>query len=1787
MDPLKSSVTCLLLTVSAGVCADADFELRKGDRICYIGNTLADRMQHVGALEAYIQTRFPEHELVFRNLGFSADELTVRPRSMNFGDPHSHLSHSQADVVFAFFGYNESFAGEAGLDGFRKNLRNFIDDTRKQKYNGKSAPRLVVFSPIAHEDIKNPNLPDGSENNERLQLYTTAMAAVAREAGVPFVDLFTATRALYVESKTPLTLNGIHLTPEGNQQLGRAIDTALFGERPKVAPELLEAVREAVLTKNLRWFNRYRAVDGYSTYGKRAYLKFVKGQTNFTVMQHELKMLDVMTANRDKVIWAAAQGRKVAVDDSTVPAPIKVVSNVGGRSWGSSAAKEGSEAYLGGEEAIARMKVAKGMTVNLFASEEQFPELVNPVQSAVDTDGRLWVSAWTTYPHWHPNKPLNDRLLIFPDEDRDGRADKCIVFADGLHNPTGFEFWNGGVLVACMPDIFLLKDTDGDDKADVKIHYLNGIDSADTHCGANSFVLGPDGYIYFSEGIFHYTNVETPWGKPLRTKAPMLYRWNPRTGRIAEHFRISPNPHGIVIDEWGFLFATDGTSGNGFYVGYPGKGTPHQLYRKRVRPVAGFGQITGTHFPKENRGNLLICNTIGFLGVLQHKVTTTGADHVSREVEPVVVSSDKNFRPVDVELGGDGALYIVDWQNRIIGHMQHNIRDPSRDHKHGRIYRVTADGRPLTPAVKLAGKPIPEVIKHLASTEPMVRYRARIELSGRDSKAVLQAAGQWAAGLEDNAEDGHHLLEALWLHEQHNQADPGLLKRVLKSPRPLARAAGARVAGHWAKQYPDGVLLLQEAARDADARVRHEALVGAAQFDGLPAAEVMFEASLRATDPQIDYAMRETRKVVDGYWKAALEKGEKLSTAGQLFALRNADAAALARMERTEAVCLALLSRGSIKIDVRRDALQRLAGFTTKSRGEVLIGLIRKHSANPTAASSDLLELLGTLPGSELTAVKSDLESIAGAEGNAALRAAAIAGLIESGMAPDRVHALAATSAGGITAFLQAVPLVKTAVRRDALFPSVRPYFDGLPQRMKTDKAGSGALGRYVRVQLPVRESMTIAEVQVFSTGSNIAPHGKARQSSTNTGGLAPRAIDGRTNGNWRAGSCTHTQTENKPWWEVDLGQAVPIDKIVVWNRTDCCQQRLENFTLSVLNADRKVVFEKKGIPRPRPSVRIAVEGGDPSVMIQLAAMRAAEKTGGHAAEKFADAARLIRSGGNASAAVAMALSVPVADRPASRALLEAMIAHAAKLPRDKLLAPAMEAELAFIDQLAPKLSEADGSAVKSSLAALRKRLPEKIDPRIMAMGKEVYERESHCGTCHQKNGLGQVDTYPPLAGSKWVTDADTTRLIKISLHGLAGEIIVKGVKHANKAIPPMPPFKDLLKDEEIAAVLTYVRNQWGNHESAITASQVAAVRHSHSDRSQSWTVEEIKKQHPFPVEKQWVVYEGGDGPGKGKHVVFVSGDEEYRSEESLPQLGKILAVRHGFKCTVTFAIDPETGNINPDYKNNIPGLEALKTADLMIVNIRFRDLPADQMQHFDNYLKAGKPVLAIRPTLAGFVIRKHVEYAQYDWHYKGPEKGWHGGFGQAVLGQTWMAHHGKHRHQGTRGLIPASAKSHPIVRGIADGDIWGSTDVYRTPQPVPADWTVCVNGQVTDRKGPYERNQPHYGQRPDDPVTKNSKQNNPIMPIAWLRDYQVPGGKKGQCFYETIGASADFESEGLRRLTVNAAYHLLGMDVPAKAKVDRVGDFKPTPFGFSTYTKGVRPEEHVWPKPQAGAPAN
>lgn len=346
------------------------------------------------------------------------------------------------------------------------------------------------------------------------------------------------------------------------------------------------------------------------------------------------------------------------------------------------------------------------------------------------------------------------------------------------------------------------------------------------------------------------------------------------------------------------------------------------------------------------------------------------------------------------------------------------------------------------------------------------------------------------------------------------------------------------------------------------------------------------------------------------------------------------------------------------------------------------------------------------------------------------------------------------------------------------------------------------------------------------------------------------------------------------------------------------------------------------------------------------------------------------------------------------------------------------------------------------------------------------------------------------------------------------------------------------------------------------------------------------------PASPHLLTYAGAEGPGKGKHVVLVSGDEEYRSEESLPQLAKILATHHGFRCTVLFAVDPETGIVNPHVNTNIPGTEALDSADLMVILTRWRVLPDEQMAPIDRFLQAGKPVVGLRTATHAFAPPKDVHpavraylraygkaenpdsvplpdvpeadwgaYGHYGDGYTGPRSEWRDGFGRLVIGERWVAHHGRHKHEATKGILAADAAEHPILRGVGEGGIWGPSDVYTVRLPLPGDSLPLVYGQVVARKGEYDESDAMYGMRPDDgpPV---AEKNNPMMPVAWTKAYQIPGGKPGRVFATTMGASTDIVSDGARRMIVNGVYWALGLEeqIPAGgANVDIVGDYSPT----------------------------
>ncbi len=874
---------CAFGTTAAG----AGLELNKGDHLCLVGNALGERMQHQNQWETLLHQRFPKLELTVRNLCFPGDEPYNRIRSENFGDPDSHLAHSKASVVLYFFGFNESFAGEKGLARFTADMTKLVEETKANDY-GMGSPRVVLVSPIAFEDTGNPHLPDGKQENENLAAYTAALESVAAQTGAVFVDLFTPTKKLFQQSNQQLTLNGAHLNADGYAALGPIFNAALFGEG---GPTKVDAkVKAAVDDKNFHWWHRYRAVNGYSIYGTRGKAGSDGTYNNQDVMERERAILDQMTANRDARVWALARGESVpaTIDDSNTLPFINPKTNVGGPDDpNAKRGKLGSLDYLTAAEQAELFQMGEGYQIQLVASEEEFPELANPVALNFDNQGRLWVATMASYPHWKPKTKMDDKLLIFEDHDQDGKADECKVFAGGLHQPTGFELGNGGVYVAQQPDILFLQDTDGDDQEDVRVRHLVGFDSADSHHGIAAFEWGPGGNLYFQEGTFKFSQVESPYGLTRLSEAG-IWRYHPKSEKFGVFVNFAfANPWGHVFDRWGQNFIGDASPGNSYWAAplsgridhplkHPG-GSQHRrvskisggdpqykfptFYPKRTRPLAGCAMVSSRHFPPEAQGNFLVTNCIGDRMVLNHEVREEGSGFVGKEVEPIVSSRDGNFRPVDVQFAPDGSLYIIDWHNALIGHLQHNLREPNRDHSHGRIWRVTHKTRPLLEPAKIAGEPIEALLELLKVPEDRTRYRAKRELAARDTDKVIAAVNKWIASLDESDDDyEHHLLEALWMFQTHDVIEPQLLEKMLAAKDHRARAAATRVLSFWLDDIPNHKELLEKCIADKHPRVRLEGVRAVSFLEGDDAIELALGVLEHDVDDYTQYTLDETMR---------------------------------------------------------------------------------------------------------------------------------------------------------------------------------------------------------------------------------------------------------------------------------------------------------------------------------------------------------------------------------------------------------------------------------------------------------------------------------------------------------------------------------------------------------------------------------------------------------------------------------------------------------------------------------------------------------------------------------------------------------------------------------------------------------------------------------------------------------------------------------------------------------------------------------------------------------------
>ena len=836
----------------------------KGERIVLLGNGLAERDTWYSRIETELQLRYPERALFFRNMGHVGDTPGFRPHPSRvsqwafpgaekfhpdkqvhhgkgfFPTPDQWLTHLQADTIVAFFGYNESFDGPAKVANFEAELDAWVAHTLSKAYNGKAAPRLVLASPVPFENQSaQRDLPSGAKENSNLILYAAAIETVAKKRGLAFIDLFTPLKTAYGKAKEPLTTGGFVPTDEGYKLVAEILATGLYGHQSRMSKADPQLVHAAVQQKDWFWNNDYNLLNGVHTHGQR-YNPF--GPQNYP---DEVKKTREMAALRDGLIRDVAAGKKkdLVVDDSKThplpPVPTNYQPSV----------KNGSEKYLYGEDAVKSLTVPEGYKVELFASEKEFPNLANPMQLSFDDKGRLWVAVMPTYPHYRPGDALpNDKILIYEDTNGDGKADKETVFADKLHLPIGFEFAPEGVYVSQEPNLVLLRDTNGDDKADRMEIILGGFDTHDTHHAISAYTADPSGAFMMCEGVFLHSNVETPYG-PVRCVDGGFFRYSPQRGQLERTIQMAiPNPWGFVFDKWGqdFLLHTSGTTMNWALpvsvkptFGSKTPSAPDLVPEgHKVRPTSGLEVVSSRHFPDDVQGDLIYCNAIGFLGIKQVKIEDDGTGWKTAHRQDLLKSSDGNFRPVDLEFAPDGSLYVIDWHNVLIGHMQHNARDPLRDHVHGRIYRITYPSRPLIKPVKVDGASVTALLDNLKEPELRTRYRTRRELRSHPASEVLPAVKSWVAALKkDDANYEHHVLEALWTTWGLNAVDETLLRQMLAAKDFHARAAAVRVLRYNTHVIGDHVALLEKAASDEHGRVRLEAIVAASWLPNIPAAK--------------------------------------------------------------------------------------------------------------------------------------------------------------------------------------------------------------------------------------------------------------------------------------------------------------------------------------------------------------------------------------------------------------------------------------------------------------------------------------------------------------------------------------------------------------------------------------------------------------------------------------------------------------------------------------------------------------------------------------------------------------------------------------------------------------------------------------------------------------------------------------------------------------------------------------------------------------------------------------
>ncbi|MFO0947447.1 MAG: PVC-type heme-binding CxxCH protein [Planctomycetota bacterium] len=618
----------------------------------------------------------------------------------------------------------------------------------------------------------------------------------------------------------------------------------------------------------------------------------------------------------------------------------------------SGAVAENTRAAADPAQELASFKLPEGFEIQLYASD---PEIAKPIQMNFDAAGRLWLVTSQSYPQLRPGADPEDKVYVLEDQDGDGKAEKARVFAEGLHIPTGIEIGDGGIYVGNATELWHLSDTNGDGKADRTRPLLAGFGTEDTHHLIHTFRWGPGGILYFAQAVYIHSHVETPWGV-RRMDGGGYWQYRPESAWLKEFVRGMTNSWGIAFDRFGQAFGVDNdnTSLNYFVPGARLIRTPGEsmflpsIVRDKPK-YCGAEIITGRHFPEDWSDNLVTCDFRAHR-VCRYRLKEAGSGFEGEELEPLVTSDNPAFRPIDVKLGPDGALYICDWYNPIINHGEVDFRDPRRDKTHGRVWRVVAKDRPLVTRPTLTHAAVAELLEQQKSPEGWTRHFASRILADRPRSGVIPELETWTNAQQDE----EVLLRAVWLYQTLDLPHQPLLDRLLAASDGRIRAAATRVLSYWLNRVANPRERLAKLVRDSHPRVRLEAVRALAEMPSMESFELVLEVLDQPMDPFLEYAVKLTARELAPQWLAgfpAIAPGLSKDQAAKrwTFALLALDS------PKASAPLLELWRNGVVADDDRDKVLASIAKFGQPDELRVILDQL----AN--ASPEEKIKLLGSL----------------------------------------------------------------------------------------------------------------------------------------------------------------------------------------------------------------------------------------------------------------------------------------------------------------------------------------------------------------------------------------------------------------------------------------------------------------------------------------------------------------------------------------------------------------------------------------------------------------------------------------------------------------------------------------------------------------------------------------------------------------------------------------------------------------------------------------------------------